>query len=374
MSTATSGNPQIRFKKGIGLSLVAFTALTGLTWLFLWLKLDIRVADLFYSPNGGWIYQNAQPWKALYQYGTIPGLMLTLLTLGIFFGGFLKPELRNYQKGMLVVVLTTILGAGVLVNAILKPWCGRPRPREIIQYKGQWNYCAPCTGSTPGKGMSFPCGHCSMGFVFVTLIYCRSNSKKIAYGGCAFGLVYGVLMGVARAAQGAHFATDTLWSLGVIVIVSLNLHYIAGPLIEKSVAHIKKFSIWKIALAGTSFFTAAFLIAIVFLTRRPYYEIESYSISPAPHIQRLVIQSNVKFVKTSISYEDRPVKVSIVGQGFGWVNAKEHVDFKTAKEQNILKVQITALTEGYFPELRHQLLISLPLSFKDRIKVEIDPN
>ncbi|MGD9209356.1 MAG: phosphatase PAP2 family protein [Desulfobacteraceae bacterium] len=211
-----------------------FAVLCGLTWVASALNVDLTAGAFFFSEEGGWIYKDSQPFRALYLYGTIPGLILTLTALIFFFIGYINTRWQCYQKQMLVIVLTSILGAGVLVNGILKPYCGRPRPREIVTFNGQWEFCSPCFNNTPGKGLSFPCGHCTMAFLFVTLIYLRRQHPIVAYGGATFGLAYGVLMGVTRAAQGAHFVTDSLWSLGILSIVSLLLYYIIIPIVEKS--------------------------------------------------------------------------------------------------------------------------------------------
>ena len=119
---------QIQVKKGIGLSLGVVAALLAITWVAVALDIDITVARLFYSETEGWIHRDAQPWRFLYAYGTVPGLLLTLAALILFFLGYFQPRWREYQKHMMVIVLTCILGAGILVNAILKPYCGRPRP------------------------------------------------------------------------------------------------------------------------------------------------------------------------------------------------------------------------------------------------------
>jgi lipid A 4'-phosphatase len=358
-------------KKGIGLSLLVFVILLGITWLAVRFDLDIKIGRLFFSEDGGWIYRNVQPWRALYQYGTIPGLILTLAALIVFFAGFVREKWRDYRSPMLVVILTSVLGAGLLVNGILKPYCGRPRPREVTAFNGHWAYCAPCLNSTPGKGMSFPCGHCTMGFLFVTLIYCRRKSSKIAYGGAAIGLVLGALLGVARAAQGAHFATDTLWSLGVILIVSLVLNDIIIPIVDNTHLWSRTFTRRQLAVFGICVCSAAIVITLVFMTRRPYYGIESRLLSLPPKVQHLVVHANQTFANSTLAYSDEQARIEVVGQGFGWPTASEDVDIVAMTDGDALKVTVNIVAEGYFAELRHELLLTLPLAFKDRLKIEI---
>ena len=49
---------------------------------------------------------------------------------------------------------------------------------------------------------------------------CSSSAESLhgsPYAGGVFGLAYGTVIAAARIAQGAHFFTDCLWSLGVIL-------------------------------------------------------------------------------------------------------------------------------------------------------------
>lgn len=362
---------KIDLKKGIGFSLAVFLTLLAITWTASKLKIDLKVAAYFFSDQYGWFHKNTQPFKALYLYGTMPGLGLTLGSLAFYSLGFIKEKWQSYQRPMLVIVLTSVLGAGLLVNAILKPYCGRPRPREITPFNGQWEYCSPCFNETPGKGLSFPCGHCTMGFLFVTLIYLRRKAPAVAYGGTAFGLFYGSLLGLARAAQGAHFVTDTLWSLGVLVIVSLLLYYILIPLMESSRLRPRTLSKRQIVAVGIAVATAMILITTTFLTRRPFYEMTSYQLDLPSEVRQVVVYSDVAVANNSVEYKDAPARVALIGRGFGWHKAKEKVKIVSEVEDRRLNINVSATRSGYFAELQHQLLLTLPLRLKGRIDVEL---
>ena len=346
--------------------------LVSLTWVALALDVDMKAAAFFFNANSGWIYKDAEPVRALYLFGTMPGLALALISLSIFFLGFIQPKWQAYQKPMLVIVLTTILGAGVLVNGILKPYCGRPRPREISVFNGQWEFCPPCFNDAPGKGLSFPCGHCTMAFIFVTLIYLRPKSPAIAYGGALFGLVYGILMGVARAAQGAHFVTDTLWSFGVLVIISLLLNYILIPITARSWLRARTFSSKQLVAIGIGFTVLMGGITLSFLTRRPYYEMTTRELNLPSSVNQVVVHLNVDLVKKTIDYKNAPVVAGLLGEGFGWANADEQIEMIPDPKGEIFNLKIRVIPEGYFAELRHQLFLTLPVAFKHRVQVKIE--
>ena len=345
-----------------------------LTWVALALDVDMKVAAFFFNKSTGWIYKDAEPWKAFYLFGTMPGLALALTSLCIIFLGFIQPKWQAYQRQMLVIVLTTILGAGVLVNAILKPYCGRPRPREIVTFNGQWEFSSPCFNDAPKKGLSFPCGHCTMAFIFVTLIYLRPKAPVIAYGGALFGLIYGILMGVARAAQGAHFVTDTLWSLGVLVVVSLLCNYILIPVMAKSWLRARTFSSKQLAAIGIGFTVLMGGITLSFLTRRPYHEVTTRELKLPPSINQVIVHVNVDLVKKTIDYKNAPVVAGLLSEGFGWANADERIEMIPDPKGKVFNLKIRAISEGYFAELQHEFFLTLPVNFKHRVHVKVETN
>ena len=61
------------------------------------------------------------------------------------------------RRYFLLYSLVSIIGAGLFINAFLKEHTGRPRPREIKEFNGNWNYLPAFHFGIPGKGRSFPC-------------------------------------------------------------------------------------------------------------------------------------------------------------------------------------------------------------------------
>jgi len=62
-------------------------------------------------------------------------------------------------------------------------------------------------------GASFPCGHCTVGFLFgVGWWIFRPRRPRWAVASLAAGLAAGTLLGVGRMAAGAHFFSDVIWS------------------------------------------------------------------------------------------------------------------------------------------------------------------
>ncbi len=119
------------------------------------------------------------------------------------------PALRHLA---VVWLLTALLGGGLLNQVILQELADRPRPRDTILAQD-----APPAGLS---GHSFPSGHATLGFMFMTPYFVwRSSRRRWAYVFLAGGLLAGGFVGLARMALGAHYLTDLIWA-GVIVALS----------------------------------------------------------------------------------------------------------------------------------------------------------
>ena len=152
--------------KGWSLIAVTLGTLLLVSWAVVHWDLDRSIAGRFYSPSDGWYLGDRQPWRWLYEYGTIPGIMLAVAALIAWITCLVKTRLHYLRPYFLIVVLTAVIGPGILVNGVLKNYWGRPRPRQVQEFGGRWEYRHLHQPGTPGRGESFPCGHCSMGFTW----------------------------------------------------------------------------------------------------------------------------------------------------------------------------------------------------------------
>jgi lipid A 4'-phosphatase len=207
--------------------LVAFgigaTALTDLCGC------DMACCDRFFVPGGsrgGWPLGAEQPWRFLYDYGEIPGIVMLIFGLAGY-GATRAGKIKGrYARPFLVVVLTVALGPGLLVNGILKNCWGRPRPADVVKFGGEQPYRKVWPPGMPGSGKSFPCGHCSMAFALVSGAAFFPIHPALAGLSLGSGIAYGIVMGEARIAQGGHFATDVLWSGVIVLVIAAALYYL----------------------------------------------------------------------------------------------------------------------------------------------------
>ncbi len=199
--------------------LTVIILLIGLSLLIVLSNGDLRVARLIFSHYSQWPGLCHEPWTIIYTITPIPGVLLAIGALVLLCGGFIFPYFKKYRRQSLFVVLMLSLGPGLLVNVILKDHLGRPRPQELTEFGGHYQFVQPWQPGPAGKNSSFPCGHSSIAFFLMApwFIYRRSN-HSLALGFLWFGLSFGLLVGMTRIVQGGHFLSDVLWSGGLVYI------------------------------------------------------------------------------------------------------------------------------------------------------------
>jgi lipid A 4'-phosphatase len=356
------------------LAALQMAALLLMTVLFEWFDVDRWVAARFYRAGQGWYLAQKGLWRWLYAYGTIPGLLVALAALVVFLAGLRLQALKPWRKPCLLVVLTTVIAAGLLVNAVLKQYWGRPRPDQTVEFGGHWQYRPIYLPATPGKGASFPCGHCTMGFVLLSMIGFHRRSKALAMGGVGAGVVLGVLLSAARIVQGAHFLSDTIWSAGIVGITATLLYAYLAPFQGEDVrpdtgaARRPRLITTSLAIAA-----AVFLMAAAFMTRRPFYSTMVYPLRLEPSIEQVVIHINADPERVTVQYGHRPDgRLEVDAHGFGWLKFDYHMGCETRITGRLLNIHLDAKARSYFAELDHALTLTLPEGGAHQIAVKVN--
>lgn len=337
--------------KGIINTFILLIILISVTLVIDKFNLDIKTAQIFYlQKTGDWILKNISPCVFMYKYGTIPGLVIALASLLLWIFSFGNKKLGKYKRDFLLIFLVIGLGGGIIVNAVLKDNFGRPRPRQTDIFDGRWKYQPPLTPGIPGKGKSFPCGHCAMGFAPVAGIYLYYRSRKIAYASGLTGVLYGSFMSLTRIGQGAHFLSDTIWSLGILLLTGNILYYfLIKPKLFQNSNMEKEVNRKKLGLiAGFS----VILITSLFLTRRPYYYDKIFYLNGLQNITRVEILTNIEKENFSFPKPGNQIQPQIKAdvKGFGFPNAEVELNFEKNIIGDVLYLNIFSETTGYFSE------------------------
>ncbi|MDP2903240.1 MAG: phosphatase PAP2 family protein [Methylovulum sp.] len=207
------------------LELLALMALISVTTPIFWLTdVDYQVASLFYQPGDGinvWPWKQWWLWDYLFRYATKFAVAIVVGALLIAISSYALPKLIPWRRPAIYIVLVIALGPGLVVNVIFKDHWGRPRPVHISEFGGQYAYVPPLQiGNTPDK--SFPCGHCSVAYLFFAC-YFLSRKRKAFY--FLLTLLFALMMALTRLSAGGHFISDILWSGYLVFLVAWLVYY-----------------------------------------------------------------------------------------------------------------------------------------------------
>lgn len=126
------------------------------------------------------------------------------------------------------LLVSLALGPGLIVDAGLKGHWDRARPRDLVEFGSSAVFTGPFTPADQCvDNCSFPSGHVAMvvwlvAFAFVTP---RPWNRAIA----AVAIVGGLLIGVMRMAQGAHFLSDVIFAAFIVTGVTWAVHSLMFP-------------------------------------------------------------------------------------------------------------------------------------------------
>ena len=172
-----------------------------------------------------------QPWKALYAWGVYPAWILGCGGMVVWVVSFFWTKLAAWRDPGLFFALVLIVGPGILVNSVFKPFWNRPRPHATRAFKSCDDPRDPPRDYVPvwmrGCGeedSSFPSGHAAMGFYLMAPAFvCYRRRPWLAAGFLLLGLACGGVIGLARIVAGCHFPSDVLWAGGIIYFTALAL-------------------------------------------------------------------------------------------------------------------------------------------------------
>lgn len=193
--------------------------------LYFHTSIDLQVSQFFYDLYPG--FQAGEPWKWIYHWAVVPGLLVGFISFIVLIFQ-LSPKWQKYRTAALMTFFSLIIGPLVIVNLSLKEYWQRPRPIQLEQYGGKYEYVPIHKIEFKLQNnhqKSFPSGHASMGFFLLVLWRIASREKKRQWAQIALGLACLVTLSLswARLAQGGHFISDVLMSGYIVWLVILAL-------------------------------------------------------------------------------------------------------------------------------------------------------
>ncbi|GEM_PF-1051201 len=328
-----------------------------LTVPFWFSGLDIVVQSFFYQQ--GWYLDGNPLVRFLYRWGTLPGL---LLACGALFFLFWKRHARGdraRKRAAAALLLTFFLGPGLLINGISKKYTGRPRPREVTQFGGNWQYRHVLDFGVPGRGHSFPAGHPSTGFLLFSLYYSfRSVYPRRARAWMAAGWLYGGVMGFGRIVQGAHFLSDVLWSAGMTLVAARVAHAWTGG------DDLKRFHIGRGVKLGrtTRLAAGAAVLAVLILGMLAATPFNLKSDLPLSGARALVVDLDAGNVRI---FRGSRTAIRVDARGFAPPFSRCRLDWAGDSEQRVLSMR----RHGFFFELNVDVQVILGADFRGNLLV-----
>ena len=134
--------------------------------------------------------------------------------------GFRYPPLRPWTPILLAIAACHLLGP--LVVNLMKDVTAQHCPSAQQSFGGVIDYAEEQAGpfwaaTRQAAGHCLPSGHAAGGYALLSLYFAGWAAGRPAWRwrGLAIGIATGVMFSVVRLAQGAHFASATVWSAAV---------------------------------------------------------------------------------------------------------------------------------------------------------------
>jgi membrane-associated phospholipid phosphatase len=212
--------------------LIAVTLVTLLGSIMLlqapWL--DIAVSQAFVQADGKFMGDSHRSLIRLRQWGRdITNVVVAALVI-VLAAKLVRPQwLQRITWNMWwFITLGLALGPGLLVNLIMKPLYGRPRPIHTTMFGGAHEFVPAWTPSPAcAWNCAFISGEASMNIWVIAFALFFTGWRRWALAGIA--VVWGAAVSINRIAFGAHYLSDVLVAWGLTGMLVLALYVWLGP-------------------------------------------------------------------------------------------------------------------------------------------------
>lgn len=323
---------------------------------------DLEAARWIHRVGGGsWALGDHPFWKSLYQGGTVPAALAVFGALGLYVASWWRHSLVRWRKVFWFLILSGLIGPGVITNAVLKESWGRPRPRELVEFGGRSEFEPVFAYDPSSEGLSFPCGHATMGFFFLVGYFLfRRHRRGLADGFLFGGLVAGGLMGVARMAQGGHFFSDVVWAAVVCWYTPMGLYFAfgldRGLVRDESAARILPLRMRVAAGAAGLLMLGGVLLGTPH-HERCHYEVLGEFAKSGPLRVRLVLSTGRVEIVPGETF-----RIRAETDGHGLPTSKISRNFNESKQENGSYLVYSERVSGWFSEVDANLKVELPWS------------
>jgi lipid A 4'-phosphatase len=189
-------------------------------------QLDLAVGAEMLGPDGRFLLALSRPAEILHD--ATPywvGACIAFFVLAALLRAVGRPigNLGLWQA--LYVAAVFAIGPGLLTNTLLKDHSGRPRPVDVLQFRGVNVYVAPFAfDGACDHNCSFVAGDPSAAFALVAPALMLPPRRR--KWGVSAALGFGVAVGLLRMYQGGHFVSDVIFGAIFSLDTVLLLHWL----------------------------------------------------------------------------------------------------------------------------------------------------
>lgn len=363
--------PRGRRFRFVGELLLPLAVVLGITWWVRFSGFDLGAQQWIHHVGGGdWALGDHPFWKWLYRLAPIPA---TLVVFGSITGlalSWSKPPLRQWRRAFLFLILSGLVGPGLITNALLKEYWGRPRPRELVEFGGRSEFEPVLTYDAASEGLSFPCGHATMGFFFFAFYFLLRRHRPFQAGTAAFAaLAFGGLLVVARMAQGAHFFSDGVWAALVCWLTPMALYHGLG--LDRSLVRPKQVEASRMPMPlkiglGLGGLGLLFLV----LLGSPYEEKRSYTpMGDSVGTGSLTLRLELAEGRAEI-LPGEEFRIVAEAKGHGFPTSKVGRNYLENEQKDGTAITYTERISGWLKELDARLRVEVPWDRMRRLKID----
>lgn len=208
---------------------VAFaTSLLILSLLFLvFPAIDRNISHIFFQPGTGFPAARIELLRSFRNFAsnlamTLPIVLVVVIVLKLSYPS--KPSLLPPRMSLFFITLF-LTGPVLLVNGLLKPFWGRPRPVNVEEFGGMWPFLpAWMVGPEGLANRSFSSGEAATAACLLPLILFLPREWRWQVG--ALLSVFVATVSLNRIAFGAHFLSDVLISIGLMLVLAAALRHL----------------------------------------------------------------------------------------------------------------------------------------------------
>ncbi len=205
----------------LGLLMAALLLFDGLPRVDLWISSQFHAgAGAFPADRWPWV-------RAIYVAVPWLGRLAFAAALLVLWRAWRRPPQvgRRWWRRCAALVLTLLVGVGVIGHGVFKEQWGRPRPDGITAFDGPAPFVPALQMSDYcSSNCAFISGHAATGFALAAwgLFGSPATRRRWHLIGAASGLAIGLL----RVAQGRHFASDVVFAWILVLAVMLALRWL----------------------------------------------------------------------------------------------------------------------------------------------------